>query len=632
LGTRRQELIETQAHYLFPLENEPLIMSQITQPVSLKPLKAPSLWLPVMFVLLTGGLLVILVFATLSYQISYLNRVYPGVQVAGVDVGGMTQADVMTAIGERAAEYLAQSVTIHYNNETWTFTGQELGMRVDVVTTANAAYAVGRQGNLIADMLTHVRLLRSPSNIEPMILYDTGPTNQLLQELADKINLPPQDAELIIHPDARIEVIPAQRGRRMNVEATQPLIEAALFENNNQVVIPVVQQIIPAVTDVEAARQQALNLIGRPLVFRFRSETETTEWQLEPKALVNLIDLAETVNEAGRTEYAISFNRQKFEPYVAQLAAAIEREPVEARLEFKPDTNELVVLQESQDGRALDVEATYEEILALKNRQTHLVELPVVLTPPAVSSKNLASLGIKELVNEATTYFKGSNDSRMRNIALAASKFNGVVIPPGEIFSFNEHLGPVTKEAGYDESLIIQGNRTSVGLGGGVCQVSTTAFRAAFFGGYEIVERWAHGYRVGWYETNSAPGLDATVYTPDVDFRFRNDTDHYLLIQTATDVEAGTVTFQFYSTKTGREVEVTEPEKSNLVKHGPPLYERDPALPQGTTKQVDWAVDGLDVMVKRTVKEGDKVIHQDEIFSHYQPWRAVYKVGTGGRR
>jgi vancomycin resistance protein YoaR len=187
----------------------------------------------------------------------------------------------------------------------------------------------------------------------------------------------------------------------------------------------------------------------------------------------------------------------------------------------------------------------------------------------------------------------------------------------------------VTKEAGFDESLIIQGNRTSVGLGGGVCQVSTTAFRAAFFGGYELVERWAHGYRVGWYETKSGPGLDATVYSPDVDFKFRNDTDYFLLIQTATDLAAGTVTFSFYSTKTGREVTVTEPETSNPVKHGPPLYERDPSLARGVTKQVDWAVDGLDVRVKRTVKEGDKLLHQDEIFSHYQPWRAVYKVGTG---
>jgi vancomycin resistance protein YoaR len=607
-------------------------MSPITQPI-LKPLKtSASLWLPVLFVLATGGLLVIMVFLTLAYQVIYLNRIYPGVSVAGLDVGGLSQAEVMAAIGRRAPEYLARQVTIRYGSDTWTYTGEELGMRVDVATTANAAYDIGRKGDLIADMLTHLSLLRTSRNIEPTILYDTGPTNQLLQDLADKINEMPRDAQLVIHPDAQIEVIPAQRGRRMNVEATQPLIESALFANNGQGVIPVVQQVLPAVTDVEAARQQAENLIGRPLLFRFKGETGTTEWRLEREALVGLMDITSKVNDAGKTEYSMTPNREKFAPYVEQITQAIEREPTDARLEFNPETNQLIVRQESQDGRSLDVEATFEQIMALPNRQTHLVELPVTVKPALVSSKEPEKLGIKELVNEATTYFKGSNESRMQNIALAASRFNGVVVPPGGVFSFNEHLGEVTKEAGFNESLIIQGNRTSVGLGGGVCQVSTTAFRAAFLGGYEIVERWAHGYRVGWYETNSVPGLDATVFTPDVDFKFRNDTPYHLLIQTATDLEAGTVTFQFYSTKTGREVVLSEPETSNPVKHGPPIYENDPTLPRGATKQVDWAVDGLDVLIKRTVKEGDKVIHEDEVFSHYQPWRAVFKVGTGGRR
>jgi vancomycin resistance protein YoaR len=416
----------------------------------------------------------------------------------------------------------------------------------------------------------------------------------------------------------------------MNVEATQPLIEAALFDNNGQVVNPIVQQILPSIADVEVARQQAENLIGRPLVFRFNAETGPTEWRLEREALVGLMDMTESVNDAGKTEFSMTPNREKFLPHLEQMAAAIQREPVDARLRFDSETGKLIVLKESQDGRELDVDATIEQIMALKNRQTHLVELPVVVKPALVSSKNPESLGVKELVSEATTYFKGSSESRMRNIGVAASKFDGVIVPPDRVFSFNEHLGPVTKEAGYDESLIIQGNRTSVGLGGGVCQVSTTAFRVAFFGGYELVERWAHGYRVGWYETNSVPGLDATVYSPDVDFKFRNDTPYYVLIQTLTDSEAGTVTFQFYSTKTGREITVTKPETSNPVKHGPALYENDPTLPKGTTKQVDWAVDGLDVLVKRTVKEGDKLIHQDEIFSHYQPWKAVYKVGTGG--
>lgn len=604
-------------------------MTQITHIAKIKPLKSSALWLPVMFVLATGSLLVISVFVILAYQVVYLNRVYPGVWVAGANVGGLSQPEVMAAINQRAPEYLAQSVILRYDNQVWTFTGEQLGMRVDVATTANAAHNVGRTGNLIADMFTQLRLMREPRNIEPVILYDTGPTNQVLQDLAEQINRPPRDAQLIIHPEARVEVISAEWGRRMSLETTQPLIEAALFKSDGQPVIPVVQQIIPGISEVEPARQQAENLLSQPLIFRFRADDNgVTEWRLEPRAMVDLIEVVEAVNDQGKTQFFLQLKQDKFIPYFEQMAQAINREPVDAQLHFNPETVELTALKPSQDGRTLDTEATFERVVALlKQRPAHLVDLPVTVIPPTIPSTDLDGLGIKEMVAEATSYFKGSSESRMKNIAVAAAKFQGVIVPPGEIFSFNEHLGPVTKEAGFDEGLIIQGNRTSVGLGGGVCQVSTTAFRVAFFGGYEIVERWAHGYRVGWYEINSVPGLDATVYSPNIDFKFRNDTDYYLLIQTESDLEAGTVTFRFYSTKTGREVTLSEPEKSNLVKHGPPIYEPDPKLPRGAVKQVDWAVDGLDVLVKRTVKEGDKIIHQDEVFSHYEPWRAVYKVG-----
>jgi vancomycin resistance protein YoaR len=234
------------------------------------------------------------------------------------------------------------------------------------------------------------------------------------------------------------------------------------------------------------------------------------------------------------------------------------------------------------------------------------------------------------VVSEATSYFKGSSAGRMHNIELAASKFQNVIVPPDTVFSFNRYLGDVSTEEGYDESLIIFGNRTTVGIGGGVCQVSTTAFRAAFFGGFELVERWAHGYRVSWYEINSVPGLDATVYSPSVDFKFRNDTENYILIKTETDLEVGTLTFRFYGTPTGREVIVSEPEQTNMTEAPPPVYEADPLLPTGTVKQVVWENDGGDVTVTRLVKEGETIIHEDEIVSRYRPWQAIFKVGSGG--
>jgi vancomycin resistance protein YoaR len=165
-----------------------------------------------------------------------------------------------------------------------------------------------------------------------------------------------------------------------------------------------------------------------------------------------------------------------------------------------------------------------------------------------------------------------------------------------------------------------------VGIGGGVCQVSTTAFRAAFWGGFRIVERTAHGFRVHWYEP--PVGLDATVYSPWVDFKFLNDTPYHLLIETEANLQTGVLAFRFYGTKIGRTVDMEGPSEDNVVPHGPPVYEDDPTLPKGTTKQVEWARDGVDVTIYRIVKKDDEVVSRDEFFSRYQPWQDVYLVGT----
>ena len=201
-----------------------------------------------------------------------------------------------------------------------------------------------------------------------------------------------------------------------------------------------------------------------------------------------------------------------------------------------------------------------------------------------------------------------------------------MVIPPGQTFSFNEHLGDVSTETGYEESLIIFGDRTRVGIGGGVCQVSTTAFRAGFWGGYPILERTPHGFRVSWYEP--PVGLDATIYSPYVDLKFLNDTPYHLLIETEANVQTGALIFRFYSTKTARTVEMEGPSEDNVVPHGEPIYEDDPTLPRGTTKQIEWARNGVDVTLYRIIKEGAQVIAREKFFSRYGPWQAVYLVGT----
>lgn len=599
---------------------------------------APSsagLWLPTLFILLGGGILAAIIFAVIIYQIIFLDKIYPGVIVGELKAGGKTPLQITSELSQTAPRYLAETVTIEAGNQSWSVTGQEAGARVDATKTAALAFAIGRHGNLSTDLKTQLKLLSQPEHVPLVLSYDTGPLNRVLQQIADQINIPPQNAQLIIHRNGTYEIIPAARGKRLHIEATQGRLTEALQAGDHRPISAVVQEVIPPLTDddVAVAGEQARQLFRGPLSLTFTTDDDTTEWRLSPETLASVVEVKEIIDETGNTSLRLAFNREKLAPHLANIAKTINIDPVNARLKFDTDLNAVTVIEESRQGRALDMEAVYQKLDALLEtpppEESRQIALPLIFMPPTIDSANLDKLGIKELVSEATSYFAGSSQGRMNNIALSAAKFDGVIIPPGETFSFNEHLGEVTKANGFDESLIIYGDRTTVGIGGGVCQVSTTAFRAALLGGFELQERWAHGYRVGWYETNSVPGLDATIYTPNVDLRFRNDTEYYLLIHTETNLTDGTISFRFYSTHTGRTIEISPPEVTNIIKHDPPRYEKDPTLPRGKVVQVDWPKDGMDVTITRTVTISDSLVYRDIIFSQYKPWQAVYKVGTG---
>jgi len=199
-----------------------------------------------------------------------------------------------------------------------------------------------------------------------------------------------------------------------------------------------------------------------------------------------------------------------------------------------------------------------------------------------------------------------------------------------------DEIGDISLDNGYAEALIIYGNRTIKGVGGGVCQVSTTLFRTVFFGGYPIVERNAHAYRVSYYEQTASggvdpnfAGMDATVFAPVVDFKFVNDTPNWLLMETYVNPSASKITWKFYSTSEGRTVEWNTTGLENVVEAPEPLYEENPELSKGEIKQVDWAADGADVTIFRKVYKDGQVYLEDKFSTHYMPWQAIYQYGPG---
>ncbi len=233
------------------------------------------------------------------------------------------------------------------------------------------------------------------------------------------------------------------------------------------------------------------------------------------------------------------------------------------------------------------------------------------------------------IVAEGTSVFTGSPDSRVHNIVIASSKIHGYVIQPGETFSFLDVLGPITHKAGYQASLVIWGDKTIWGIGGGVCQVSTTVFRAAFWAGLPIVERNQHSYRVGYYELDgSPPGFDATIYNPGLDLKFVNDSEHPILIQAHVDEQAMELKITLHGRELNRTVEMLPVIERNVVAPGPPLPDTpDPSLPDGVRLQVEWAVDGIETGILRQVVVGENT-RIDEFWSEFTAWRERWVVGT----
>ncbi|MEK9178368.1 MAG: VanW family protein, partial [Patescibacteria group bacterium] len=326
------------------------------------------------------------------------------------------------------------------------------------------------------------------------------------------------------------------------------------------------------------------------------------------------------------------FSEELFYKKLDSFSKNIEKEPVDAVFSF--ENGKVVTFKPSASGISIDresldksVKAHASSLISRSDLRNVEIETPIKIKEPEITTEKVNSFGIKELIGTGTSLFQHSIESRIFNINLAASRINGILIPPGETFSFVKTLGDVSAFTGYKQAYIIQNGRTVLGDGGGVCQVSTTLFRAILDSGMPIEERTAHSYRVQYYEQDSPPGLDATVFVPTVDLKFKNDTKHHILIQSVIDPYEQRLTFFLYGTKDGREVEITTPVVTSQTPPPEPKYEDDPNLPQGTLKQVDFAAWGAKVYFERNVLKDGKTIILDKFVSNYRPWQAVYQRG-----
>lgn len=327
----------------------------------------------------------------------------------------------------------------------------------------------------------------------------------------------------------------------------------------------------------------------------------------------------------------LDYDKSKFAEFITGAKEKYDK-PAKNAL-FKFDNGRVISFRQEENGRAIEEEKFLTDVSNLISGLTDQIEniqiqLPLKIIQPEVTLAKANEFGIEELIAEGKSDFSHSIPERIHNVILASAKFNGVMIPKGKVFSFNDTLGDVSSFTGYKPAYIIKSGKTVLGDGGGVCQVSTTFFRAALNAGLPIIERTAHAYRVGYYENDSKPGFDATVFAPSPDLKIQNDTPASILIQTEVDETNNLLFFRFYGKKDQRKVEISPVTVYDVVPPLPELRQDDPTLKKGVVKQVDFPAWGAKAVFDYRVTLENKTLFEKKFLSVYRPWQAVYLVGT----
>lgn len=576
------------------------------------------------------GLLVLLALSAVGVD-AFISRgrIHRGVTALGVQLGGLAPVEAETRLSQEAARRLNRGLTLAGGDAapgfTTIITAADAGVHIDVATTAVRAMEVGRSGPLFARLIERMRLWASPRDIATPITIDDAPFLSVADELSIVVEHLPVDAELVVN-GGEPKVIAAREGAKLNREALKHLLMDAVAGGTQDLQVtqdlPVpVDAITPKLTTEKAlkALEDASIFFSAPVRLTYR------DWvaDLTPDDLAQMAQFFPEGVDAGRPLTVDSTTGREL---VEQRLAAIETPPVDAEIVPAIDGRSYSVIA-SKDGVRVnwDTLLRFIDQAALRSAPRH-VAVPTETWSPRLTTLDAEMLQSRSVIASFTTYFSPANRARVNNIAQVATTLDGRVIRPGETFSFNEAVGPRTQAAGYDEAPVIDNGVLVPGVGGGICQVSTTLFNAVLLAGLPVVERWPHALFLERYPV----GRDATVSYGSQDFRFRNDSDSVLLLNVVAaddfvEVKLSGVAF-------ARRVELsTSPIRDVVPPRSSPTYPRilvDPALAPGQRDDLEPGIEGCSVSVRRSVHGPDgQLLFTDEFESVYQPKDWIVRVG-----
>lgn len=560
----------------------------------------------------------------------YSEKILPRTTINGISVGGLTIEQATTKIATTAAPPENQELKIFVDDISVSSDSASLGTAYRFDETARIAFVQGKKGQLVVRFFEIISAFFNPNQFQSHLQYDKEKLGDLITNLKILVDIIGEEpsATLGISGNAdSIKINPGMPGRMLEAENTATMAQELLSEGRFEVRAVVASTSTQLSGDEQArALERSKKLVSKSLDLILDID-EFVRLKLTDKELISFLDFPKEK----------AYKTSEIEEAVDSWAESVNREPQDAILEYDEENLKVKKFVPHKLGLELNTDKITKDLVIklneLENSQSVEKQELIAeskITEPEKTLEKTNNIGIKERIGYGESEYDHSIPNRVHNVAITTERVSNILVAPGEEFSFNKTLGEVSSRTGYRSAYIIRNGRTELGDGGGVCQVSTTLFRSVLNAGLDVTLRLPHSYRVSYYELDSKPGADATVYSGNVDFRFKNDTDHYILIHGQADSKNLSMYYEIYGTSDGRSAEIVDHKVWDARSAPAPQYFDDPSLPAGTLKQIDFATGGIKASFKNVIKDKDgKIIREDEYFSNYRPWSAKYLRGTG---
>ncbi len=515
-------------------------------------------------IIIASIVLIILSLSILGLSLINRQQIAYGTEITGLKVGGQNIEEASANIKNQWEKFAGESIKIIYKKSgenqpeqiyQWNIDPRDLGFHVDCLKTAEKAFAISRQGNFLNEIKEEWLAFFGQMEIKPIFVLDQEKFAKETEKLFDNAEEPAKNANLIYNPDTgKFDLENSSQGKIINRQKLIADIYQRIESFANQPISA--QEIIqdPEVNDEEVKKaEEKANIIIENQPYYLKLEEDYHK--IDKELLLEWIKFKAVFEENSENKIlGFSLDYEKVEEYLDKIAEKIDCSPTNAQLET--EGNKAIVFVPNQKGFEVKRKQTFDDFIEnlLANPPIETTAIVADTAYPKITLAQTNDLGINSLLGRGESNFSGSPKNRIHNIKTGIAKLNGIILEPGEEFSFNNFLGTTEAEQGFLPELVIKKGKLINEYGGGVCQISTTFFRAAINSGLKIVERQNHAFPVVYYNPQ---GFDATVYDPKPDLRFINNTPNHLLIEVL--IQGYKILVNLYGTEDNRQIEVKGP-------------------------------------------------------------------------